>query len=333
MGYFYVQKIFHIKERVKYIKRTKKLIVKIYSSISEFKTNKRIVATLGTFDGVHVGHQMILKKLTDAAKQMNAESLVLTFFPHPRMVLKQDHGIQLLNTLDEKKELLEQLGLDNLVIQKFDMDFANLTAEEFVKKVLVDTFNISKIIIGYDHRFGKNRTADINDLKNFGNQYGFEVEEISAQEIDHVSISSTKIRTALEEGNIKKANEFLGHNYFFSGIVVHGKKLGKKLGFPTANIKIAETYKLIPKNGIYIVESELDGQKVKGMMSIGINPTFEGHPYSIEVNYLDWEGDLYGKTIKVSILDRIREEMKFENLENLISRLKQDEVITRKYFS
>ncbi|QQU03246.1 bifunctional riboflavin kinase/FAD synthetase [Myroides odoratus] len=306
--------------------------MKIFSSIGEFKTDKKVVATLGTFDGVHIGHQMIIKKLVDAAKELDAESLVLTFFPHPRMVLKQDHGIRLLNTLEEKQELLAHLGLDNLVVQKFDLDFANLTAEEFVKQVLVDTFNISKIIIGYDHRFGKNRTADIHDLKRFGAFYGFEVEEISAQEIDHVSISSTKIRTALEEGNIALANEFLGHAYHFSGKVIHGKKLGRTLGFPTANFEISESYKMIPQNGIYVVESEIEGEQVKGMMSIGINPTFVNHPHTIEVNFLDWSGDLYNKTLKVRILDRIRDEQKFNSLEELITCLKQDELATRAYF-
>ncbi|MGS4346113.1 bifunctional riboflavin kinase/FAD synthetase [Myroides odoratus] len=307
--------------------------MKIFSSIGEFKTDKKVVATLGTFDGVHLGHQMIIKKLVDAAKELEAESLVLTFFPHPRMVLKQDHGIRLLNTLEEKQELLANLGLDNLVVQKFDLDFANLTAEEFVKQVLVETFNISKIIIGYDHRFGKNRTADIHDLKRFGAFYGFEVEEISAQEIDHVSISSTKIRTALEAGNIALANEFLGHTYHFSGEVIHGKKLGRTLGFPTANFQITESYKMIPQNGIYVVESDIEGKPVKGMMSIGINPTFENHPHTIEVNFLDWSGDLYNKTLKVRILDRIRDEQKFNSLEELVNRLKEDELATRAYFN
>lgn len=306
--------------------------VKTFSSINNFQTDKKVVATLGTFDGVHIGHQMIIKKIVDSAKESGAESLVLTFFPHPRMVLKQDHSIRLLNTLEEKKELLEELGLDNLVVQKFDYEFSQLSAEEFVKRVLVDKFNISKIIIGYDHRFGKNRTADISDLKMYGEKYGFEVEEISAQEIDHVSISSTKIRQALLDGDIALANEFLGYDFYFSGMVVHGKKLGRKLGFPTANISIDEDYKMIPKNGVYIVESTINGEKVKGMMSVGINPTFEGHPYTIEVNYLDWTGDLYDKTLKVRILDRIRDELKFNGLDELVACLRNDERITREYF-
>ncbi len=306
--------------------------MKRFSSITDFTCNKRVVATLGTFDGVHLGHREIIKKLVRSASESNAESLLLTFFPHPRMVLKQDHGIFLLSTLDEKYELLKDLGLDNFIVQKFDIEFSNLSAEEFVKTVLVDKFNISKIIIGYDHRFGKNRTADINDLRIFGKKYGFEVEEISAQEIHDVSISSTKVRKALEEANISLANEFLGYPYSFSGEVVHGKELGRTLGYPTANIKVDENYKLIPKNGVYIVESTIEGKNVKGMMSIGINPTFENHPYSIEVNFLDWSGNLYGQTLKVRILEFIREEEKFSSLEALVARLKEDEQITRQYF-
>lgn len=307
--------------------------MKTFSSISDFVSDKKVVVTLGTFDGVHIGHQMIIKKIVDAAQRTEAESLVLTFFPHPRMVLKQDNSIQLLNTLEEKRELLEALNLDNLVVQKFDYEFSQLTAEDFVKEVLVEKFNISKIIIGYDHRFGKNRTADFKDLERFGKQYGFEVEEISAQEIDHVSISSTKIRTALDEGAISLANEYLGYEYYFSGVVVHGKKLGRQLGFPTANISVSETYKLIPKYGVYIVKSYIDGEWVKGMMSVGVNPTFEGHPYTIEVNYLDWDGDLYDKQLKIVILDRIRDEAKFESLDALVEQLKDDERCTRNFFT
>lgn len=306
--------------------------MKTYSSIYEFVSDRKTVVTLGTFDGVHIGHQMIIEKLIKASAEKQMESLVLTFFPHPRMVLSQDNSIKLLNTIEEKQSLLKRFGLDNLVVHKFDKAFSQLTAQEFVEQVLVNQFNIGKIIIGYDHRFGKGRTADIEDLRKYGSQYGFEVEEISAQEIDHVSVSSTKIRTALDLGNIRLANEYLGYEYFFTGKVVHGKKLGKKLGFPTANIQIPEVYKLVPQNGVYVVSSELDGKFVKGMMSIGVNPTFEGHPHTIEVNYLDWEGDLYDQNLTVFIHERIRDEKKFSNLEELIENLKLDELKTRAYF-
>lgn len=311
----------------------KNRILKTFSSIYDFKTTTKTVVTLGTFDGVHIGHQKIIDKLVKASRKMHAQSLVLTFFPHPRMVLKQDNSIQLLNTMEEKKELLKKYGLDNLVVHKFDTAFSQLSAEEFVKQVLVEQFNVGKIIIGYDHRFGKNRTADIEDLKRFGEKYGFEVEEISAQEIDHVSISSTKIRKALLDGNIDLANEFLGYEYYFSGIVVHGKKMGRELGFPTANIRIPESYKLVPRNGIYVVSSHISGKLVQGMMSIGFNPTFIDHPYSIEVNYLDFDADLYGQSLKVFIHKRIRDEEKFDNLKDLIARIELDELVTREYFS
>ncbi|MBW3520145.1 bifunctional riboflavin kinase/FAD synthetase [Flavobacterium sp. NKUCC04_CG] len=306
--------------------------MKTYSSIYNYHSNQKTIVTLGTFDGVHLGHQMIIRKLVTASKLLGGESLVLTFFPHPRMVLKQDDSIKLLNTMEEKIALLERYGLDNLVIHTFDKDFSQLSAEAFVSEVLVKQFNVGKIIIGYDHRFGKNRTADIHDLRMFGLKYDFEVEEISAQEIDHVSISSTKIRKALEVGDVSMANEYLGYDYTFSGTVVSGKKLGRTIGYPTANIQIPENYKLVPKNGIYIVSSVLDGSVVHGMMSVGVNPTFKNHPYTIEVNFLDWEGDLYGKAVCISIHDRIRDEERFDQLDLLIEKIQQDELITRKYF-
>ncbi|WP_430615599.1 bifunctional riboflavin kinase/FAD synthetase [Flavobacterium sp. JP2137] len=306
--------------------------MKTYPSIYNFHTQHKTIVTLGTFDGVHLGHQMIIRKLVAASSHLGGQSLVLTFFPHPRMVLKQDDSIKLLNTMDEKIELLEHYGLDHLVIHTFDTEFAKLSAEEFVRDILVKQFNIGKIIIGYDHRFGQNRTADINDLKIFGLKYGFEVEEISAREIDSVSISSTKIRKALDIGDMAIANEYLGYDYFFSGTVVSGKKLGRTIGYPTANIQIAEAYKLVPKNGIYIVSSIIDGQRISGMMSIGVNPTFDNHPHTIEVHFLDWEGDLYGRFLKIAIHERIRDEERFEAFELLVAKIRQDELLTRKYF-
>ncbi len=306
--------------------------MKTFSSIYNFHTRQKTIVTLGTFDGVHLGHQMIIRKLVSASELMGGESLVLTFFPHPRMVLKQDDTIKLLNTMSEKIELLERYGLDNLVVHKFDADFSQLSAADFVEQILVKQFNVGKIIIGHDHRFGKNRTADIHDLIRFGLKYNFEVEEISAQEIDHVSISSTKIRKALEIGDIAMANEYLGYDYFFSGIVVSGKKLGNTIGYPTANLEVTESYKLIPRNGIYIVTSVIEGKTIPGMMSIGINPTFENHPYTIEVNFLDWDGDLYGEVLKISVHERIRDEMRFDQFDLLIEKIREDEQITRKYF-
>jgi len=300
--------------------------LKIFHSITDFKSETGTIATLGTFDGVHIGHMKIIERLIQNADELNCETLVLTFFPHPRMVLQDQSEIKLLNTIDEKSFLLEKAGLDNLVIHPFDKEFSRLTAEEFVKQVLVDAFNIKKIIIGHDHRFGRNRTADINDLIVFGERYGFGVEQISQQEINEVAVSSTKIRNALTDGNVSLANKYLGYDYILSGTVVKGKQLGRTLGYPTANIEIAESYKLIPQIGIYIVKSELNGKTVFGMMSIGFNPTVNGDRKTIEVNYFDFNEDLYGKKISVSILSRIRDEEKFESLEALTQQLHQDKI-------
>ncbi len=307
--------------------------MKAFSSINEFSCNKKVVVTLGTFDGLHLGHQKIIHDLVKSAKDLQLESLVLTFFPHPRMVLKREQDIRLLNTLQEKKELLEKLGLDNLVVQEFNVNFSNLSARDFVKKVLVDKFNVAKVIIGYDHRFGKGGSGSIEDLKQLGVEFGFGVQEISAKEMDSVSISSTKIRRALENGQIQLANSYLGYNYFFNAKVVKGKQLGRTLGFPTANFSLSEQYKLIPKQGVYVVESIINGAKVMGMMNIGYNPTFDNHPYSIEVNYLDFNQDLYGQSLCVTILCKIREEQKFANLEELKNQLIRDEAYTRAYFT
>lgn len=240
------------------------------------------------------------------------------------MVLQEQSEFQLLNTIEERTSLLEKTGLGNLIVHPFDKDFSRLTAEEFVKNVLVDGFHIQKIIIGHDHRFGRNRTANIHDLIEFGEQYGFDVEQISAQEIQEVSVSSTKIRTALNEGNVTLANKYLGQPYFLSGTVQQGKQLGRTIGFPTANLSIKENYKLIPKNGVYIVSSEIDQKCVYGLMNIGTNPTVGGSTISIEVYYLDFDQNLYGRKIQVNLLDYVREEQKFASVELLQSQLEVD---------
>jgi riboflavin kinase / FMN adenylyltransferase len=303
---------------------SKTLALKIFNSITDFSSSKKTILTLGTFDGVHFGHKKILEKLTQNTEGGKYESLVLTFFPHPRMVLKGKSEIKLLNTISEKIDLLEKIGIQNLVIHPFDEKFSRLSAQEFVKDVLVDQFHIKKIIIGHDHRFGRDRTANINDLIDFGKQYGFEVEQISVQEINEVSISSTKIRKALLEGNMALANNYLGYDYFLTGTVLKGKQLGRTIGFPTANLKIEENYKLIPKKGAYIVKSILDQKEVFGMMNIGFNPTVAGDSLSIEINYFDFDADLYGKKITVCILEYLRPEQKFESVTLLKEQLKKD---------
>lgn len=302
--------------------------LKKYFSIHNFISDKKTAITLGTFDGVHLGHQSILKKLTNFEGKENLESILLTFFPHPRMVLQQDAAIKLLNTVDEKATLLEKFGIDNLIIHPFDEVFSNLSAEQFVKEILVDKLNIHKIIIGHDHRFGKNRTANINDLISFGKKYGFEVEQIGAKEIDEIAISSTKIRRALLEGNIKLANEYLGYSYFISGKVVDGKKIGRTIGFPTANIEIPENYKLLPKNGVYIVSCIIKKVLYFGMMNIGNNPTLGDNEQSIEVHFFDLKEDIYNENLQIAFLENIRNEHKFNSITELQAQLEKDKAFS-----
>ena len=298
--------------------------LKIFNSIKSFNATKPTIVTIGTFDGVHLGHQKIVAQITKNANALNCESLVLTFFPHPRMVLQEGTEMKQLNTLNEKIALLDNLGIDNLVVHPFDKEFSRLTAEKFVKKVLVDVFKIKKIIIGHDHRFGRNRTATIDDLINFGKTYGFEVEQISAEEINEVSISSTKIRNALLEGNIELATNYLGYDYSLTGIIFKGKQLGRTIGYPTANITIEEDYKLIPNNGVYIAKSVLNGKTVFGMMNIGTRPTVDGTKQTIEINFFDFKQDLYGQKITISLLHRMRSEQKFESIDALKNQLGKD---------
>ena len=260
----------------------------------DYKILSNSVVTIGTFDGVHIGHKKIIKRLIKIAKQENLQAVVLTFFPHPRMVVQNDTTIKMLNTIDEKTKLLEAEGIDHLVVKKFTKEFSRLSAQEYVRDLLVETLHVKHIIIGYDHHFGRNRTANINDLKAFGEIYNFKVTEISAQEIDEVTVSSTKIRKALLEGDLKTANTFLGYNFMLSGTVVKGKGIGKQLDYPTANISIEESYKLIPKNGVYVVKAKIDDAVVFGMMNIGTNPTVEGKVQSIEVHFFNFSNDIYG---------------------------------------
>ncbi|MRX69155.1 riboflavin kinase / FMN adenylyltransferase [Flavobacterium resistens] len=300
--------------------------MKLFHSINDFHSTKKTILTLGTFDGVHIGHKKILERITQNTENGKYESLVLTFFPHPRMVLQEKSEIKLLNTIAEKTKLLEATGIENLIIHPFNESFSRLTAEEFVHSILVDQFQIQKIIIGHDHRFGRNRTANIDDLIAFGAEYGFEVEQISAQEIQDVSVSSTKIRKALDEGNMALANDYLGYDYFLSGEVVKGKQLGRTIGYPTANIQIEEDYKLIPKTGVYAVKAIVDQKEVFGMMNIGFNPTVNGQKQTIEVNLFDFDEDIYGKKIEVSLLKYLREEQKFGSVDLLKEQLNQDKL-------
>jgi len=298
--------------------------LKIISNFNSFSVKSPTIVTIGTFDGVHIGHQKIINRLVNIAKEDDLKAIVLTFFPHPRMVLQKDANIKLINTIDEKAQLFAKFGIDNLVVKEFTKEFSRLSAGDFVKQVLVDKLKIKKIIIGYDHHFGRNRNANIDDLRTFGESYHFDVEEISVQDINDVAVSSTKIRNSLNGGNIKVANTFLGYNFMLSGVIVKGKGLGMQIGFPTANLFIKETYKLIPKQGVYIVQSNIENKVVYGMMNIGTNPTIGENTESIEIHFFDFNKDLYNKKIQIEILDRMRDEQKFDSLEDLITQLNKD---------
>src|SRR5690606_9849999 len=298
----------------------------IRRNLFEKDENYHTVVNIGIFDGVHVGHRKIIDKLVTIAKANKLRSTILTFFPHPRMVLQQATDLKLLNTLDEKIAILEKSGLDQLIIHPFTKEFSRLSAEQYVKEVLVDHINAKRVIIGYDHRFGRNRTATIEDLKSFGEKYGFEVEQISAEEVDEVSVSSTKIRKALGEGDIETANAFLGYAYMLSGVVTRGRGIGRDLGFATANIHIEQQYKLIPKEGVYVVRTHYKGRLLYGMMNIGFNPTVQGRKRTIEVHLFDFNEDLYGEDLSVELLERLRDEQKFDSIEGLKLQLKNDKI-------
>lgn len=305
--------------------------MKIISNISNFSSTTQTFVTIGTFDGVHYGHQKIIEKLVTETKKANKKSVLLTFFPHPRMVLQKDASLEMINTIEERAYLLEKTGLDYLIIHPFSKEFSRTTALEFVRDILVNQLNISKLIIGYDHHFGKNREGNITQLTEYSHLYGFNVEEIPAQDIDDVSVSSTKIRRALHSGNLKTANDYLGYHFMLNGVVVNGKKLGGKIGYPTANIDIKESYKLIPKTGVYVVKSTIDKKTIFGMMNIGNRPTVGGNHQTIEVHFFNFNQDLYHQNLTIQLLFFLRNEEKFDSVDLLINQLKKDEEIARDY--
>lgn len=291
------------------------------------------VTTIGTFDGIHIGHQKILKKVVKLAEKQGYKPIVLTLFPHPRMVLQKDASIKLLNTIDERIEILKSYGISEVVVKEFTKEFANLSAQDYVKTILVDELNTKQIVIGYDHHFGKNRSANIEDLRQFAKEFNFKIEEISAQDIKDVTVSSTKIRNALYAGKVSLANSFLGYNFFITGEVVKGKGLGRTLDFPTANIDIKESYKLIPSDGVYVVKSKLKGNTIFGMMNIGTNPTVDGKNRSIEVHFFNFNQNIYHQKLKIEFLKRLRSEQKFKNLEALKVQLKKDRLQAQDYIN
>ena len=299
--------------------------MRIFDNLKSYSSEKESILTIGTFDGVHIGHNKILKRLIQDSKKNNLSSLVMTFFPHPRMILNKSHEIKMIDTIDEKINLLEKTGLDNLIIHPFDNNFSKIRAKEFVEEILVKKLKIKEIIIGYDHKFGKDREASVKDFKKFGQDYIFNVKEIPAEEIDSIAISSTKIRDAILNGEIEKCNKFLGRNFILTGKVVYGEGLGKKIDFPTANIEIKETYKIIPKNGVYLVKTKINSNTYFGMMNIGIRPTVGGRNKSLEIHFFNFKDNIYGKNVSIEIIKKIRDEEKFSSIDQLKIQLKKDE--------
>ena len=303
----------------------------ITKKFKEYNCTEPSVVTVGTFDGIHLGHQDIINKLQEISKTKILKSIVLSFLPHPKIVLQNSSDIMLINSLDEKVNTLKKYNIDYFVIKDFDIAFSRLTALEFVRDILVNKLNAKHIIVGYDHHFGRNRDASIIQLKEFGDVYEFDVTELSPRKLNNVSISSTKIRELLLIGNIELANKYLNDYFMLTGIVVKGMGRGKNLGFPTANIRIVDDNKLIPKNGVYIVASKIDSKTYYGMMNIGNNPTFKDKKRSIEIHFFDLNYSIYDKRITIKIIKRIRDEKKFKTPELLINQLQKDRNISLEF--
>jgi riboflavin kinase / FMN adenylyltransferase len=301
--------------------------MKIYHGIEDFTKLDFAVVTSGTFDGVHVGHQKIFSRIREVAGRHKGETVVITFWPHPRLVLHpEDDSLKVLNTFEEKAELLKEQGIDHLIRIPFTKEFSQLTSEQFIKKILVDTIGTKKLVIGYDHHFGKNREGSFEQLKLNGPKYGFEVEEIPRQDIDHVGVSSTKIRKALDEGDIETATHFLGKPYALTGRVVTGDKLGRMIGYPTANLEIEVKHKLIPMDGIYAVTVVHEHREFGGMLYIGNRPTINGTKQNIEVNIFDFNQGIYGESLTVKLHKQIRGDKKLSDLEALKAQIDLDKI-------
>lgn len=327
--------------------------MKIYHNLSEFTKLNNAIVTIGTFDGVHYGHQKIIKQLVAKAKSDHGESVILTFFPHPRLIIDpENQDLKMINTINEKAEILKSLGVDHLIITPFTRDFSNLLPDDYIKNILVNHIGTKHIIIGYDHRFGKDRTGNLTDLKAAGNHFGFSVEEIMEQDIHDVAVSSTKIRQAILDGDVSLAADYLGYSFSIFGRVIKGDKIGRTIGFPTANIFVEETYKLIPGDGIYAVTVEMkvgsselrvdalesssfnfQPSTFKGMAYIGQRPTINGMTRNIEVNIFDFNQEIYGQDIKMNFLKFLRHDVKFTGLDALKVQLQKDKEDTLNYFS
>jgi len=304
--------------------------LKIINNLQNYQDQAPLSLSIGMFDGVHFGHQKIINQLGEIAREKNLESAILTFWPHPRTIFNPNDDLKLLNTIEEKTYFLEKHGIQNLFLQDFSEEFRNLTGEQFIRKILVEKLHVKHLIIGYDHSFGKNKSGDFNLLQQLAPELGFEVQQVEAVDFGDQHISSTQIRNALNAGNVKLANEMLGYNYSISGTVIHGKKIGRTIGYPTANISI-DQLKLLPKKGAYIVDVFLENKRYKGMLSIGTNPTVFGNSLSVEVYILDFNEDIYGKEISVNFREFLHDEIKFESIEKLIERLDEDKISTENF--
>jgi riboflavin kinase/FMN adenylyltransferase len=308
--------------------------MKVHQGLEHFTKLPFAVVTSGTFDGVHIGHQKILGRLREIARLFNGETVVITYWPHPRLIVSSDSAdLKLLSTIDEKISLLAKYGVDHLVIIPFTKEFSQLSSADFITSILVEKIGTRKLVIGYDHRFGKNREGSFEHLKQNAPAYGFEVEEISRQDVDDVGVSSTRIRNALTEGNIHIANDYLGNPYSITGKVVAGDQIGRKLGFPTANIELDQPYKLIPMDGIYAVKVMHHDTMYKGMLYIGTRPTMDGKIRSIEVNIFEFSHTIYGDTLTVYFIELIRNDQKFADMTELQQQLRQDYSKTMDLFS
>jgi riboflavin kinase / FMN adenylyltransferase len=308
--------------------------MKIYEGLNNLPEIRNAVVTSGTFDGVHLGHQKILTRIKQTAEEIQGETVLITFWPHPRLVLyPNEHNLRLLSTFEEKAALLKHMGLDHLITIPFTKEFSQLSSEEFIRQVLIEKINTKKLVIGYDHRFGKNREGGFEFLKANIEKYKFDLEEISREDIDQVGISSTKIRKALENGEVHVANEFLGRPYEINGIVIKGEQIGRSIGFPTANIHIPNDYKLVPCDGAYAVQVKIEGQLYKGMLNIGNRPTLKGINKTVEVNLFDFSDDLYDKRVTVYFKEYLRPEEKFANLEELKLQLERDRLKAMEIFN
>ncbi|GAB3718496.1 bifunctional riboflavin kinase/FAD synthetase [Spirosoma flavus] len=306
----------------------------IYRGLDDIQPLTNAVVTSGTFDGVHLGHQTILARLTEVAKASNGESVLITYWPHPRTVVSNDsQNLKLLTTLDEKIEFIDQAGVDNLIIIPFTRSFSQLTSEEYIRQILLDKIGTKKLVIGYDHRFGRDREGGFEYIKSHQRDYGFEVEEIPRQDVEAVGVSSSKIRMALSQGNVSTANRFLGRPYTLTGTIVKGRQLGRTIGFPTANMQVDDAAKLVPANGVYAVDVEYGGQTLGGMLNIGFRPTVAGTNQTIETYIFDFDKDIYGEHMTLKFKEFLRPEQKFDGLPALVAQLKRDEETAREVLS